>query len=298
VDAIHRELGDTVLVGALDIGGSHAAAALVDTSGPGLRPGSRAERRFSPHADRDALLGAILGVATAAAATGPAACWGVAVPGPFDYATGRCTIRSRQKLDALYGLDLRARLAAALGRPGNTVRFGNDADAFLLGEWVAGAARGARRAVGITLGTGLGSAFLADGALVVDGTVPPGGRLHPLTYRGRAVEEIVSTRGLRAASGRTGADGRQLAAAARAGDATCLAAFAELGTALGAVLAPWLRRFRPTHVVVGGGLAGAWDLIEPAFRRAAPQVDGLAVRVAEHLADAALFGAARLASVP
>ena len=41
--------------------------------------------------------------------------------------------------------------------------FVNDAEAFGLGEWRAGAARGRRRAVAITLGTGVGSVFVADG---------------------------------------------------------------------------------------------------------------------------------------
>ncbi len=287
-----------MLVGAMDIGGSHATAALV--SGRRLLPGSRVERRFDPQADREALLGAIVGVAAAAAEAGHAPRWGVAVPGPFDYPTGRCTIRGQHKLDALYGVDLRAELAAALHRPGKVhaaaIHFCNDADAFLLGEWTAGAARGARRAVGITLGTGLGSAFLADGVLVGGGTAPPEGRLYPLPYRGRRVEEVVSTRGLLAASGRPAADGRQLADAARRGDVRTREAFAELGTALGEVLTPWLRLFRPTHLVIGGGLAGAWDLIEPAFRAGCPPVDGLVLRVAEHPADAALLGAACFAA--
>ena len=54
------------------------------------------------------------------------------------------------------------------------IRFLNDAEAFLLGESVAGAARGHAPRVGITLGTGLGSAFLADGEIVRSGPdVPP-----------------------------------------------------------------------------------------------------------------------------
>ena len=281
-----------MLVGAMDIGGSHATAALV--SGSRLLPGSRVEARFDPQSDREAPCSARSSASPLSAAeAGHPPRWGVAVPGPFDYAHGRCTIRGQHKLDALFGVDLRAELVAALRRPGQCLcNFCNDADAFLLGEWVAGAARGARRAVGITLGTGLGSAFLADGVLVGGGTAPPEGRLYPLPYRGRPVEEVVSTRGLLAASGRLAADGRQLADAARRGDVRTREAFAELGTALGEVLTPWLRLFRPTHLVIGGGLAGAWDLIEPAFRAGCPPVDGLVLRVAEHPADAALLGAA------
>src|SRR5688572_21060975 len=86
---------------------------------------------------------------------------GVAVPGPFDYERGISLVR--HKLLELHGVDLRSELAAALGFAPSSIRFLNDAAAFALGEWWVGAARGHRRAVGITLGTGLGSAFLDAG---------------------------------------------------------------------------------------------------------------------------------------
>jgi glucokinase len=48
------------------------------------------------------------------------------------------------------------------------VRFLNDAYGFGLGELRAGAASGHERAVVTTLGTGVGSAFLAAGSLIDD----------------------------------------------------------------------------------------------------------------------------------
>ena len=62
------------------------------------------------------------------------------------------------------------------GYPVHAVQFLNDADAFALGEWWAGAAKGGRRVVAATLGTGLGSAFLADGHIVHDAPGIPAGR--------------------------------------------------------------------------------------------------------------------------
>jgi glucokinase len=52
----------------------------------------------------------------------------------------------------------------------------NDAAAFGLGEWVAGAATGAGRAVAITLGTGVGSAFVDNGSVAHRGRRRPAGR--------------------------------------------------------------------------------------------------------------------------
>ena len=52
----------------------------------------------------------------------------------------------------------------------------------MVGDWLTGAARGVRRHAGLTVGTGIGSAFLAEGRAVVEGpTVPPAGEVHRLT---------------------------------------------------------------------------------------------------------------------
>jgi glucokinase len=66
-------------------------------------------------------------------------------------------------------------LAERFGWQPGQVRFLLDSAAFLLGEIGAGEARGVERAVGITLGTGIGSAFAVDGQIVTEGPgVPPG----------------------------------------------------------------------------------------------------------------------------
>jgi glucokinase len=127
-------------VGALELGGTHVTAARI--AGGEVVPGSRVRRPLRPDGDRAELLGAILDAAVAADRP-EVGRWGVAVPGPFDYEHGICTIRGVHKLEALCGVDLRAELVRALRREdGGRVRFLNDADAFLLGEWRAGAARG------------------------------------------------------------------------------------------------------------------------------------------------------------
>ena len=61
------------------------------------------------------------------------------------------------------------------------MQFLNDADAFGLGEWWTGRQRGARRIVAATLGTGFGSAFLADGRVVHGPGIPPGGEIYRIS---------------------------------------------------------------------------------------------------------------------
>ena len=146
------------------------------------------------------------------------------------------------KLDGLHGIDLRTELQVASALPDPAaIRFVNDADAFLLGEWWAGAARGHPRVVGVTLGTGLGSAFADEGRVVrSDPRVPPGGELHRLRFRGAPVEQTISRAALLAAYGagtNEGIDVEQIAERAGAGDLGARRVFADLGTALGQFLA-------------------------------------------------------------
>jgi glucokinase len=280
-------------VGALDLGGTHVAAGRVELGTASVS----AQRRIalSPDGARSELLAAILEAATAIA--DPAMrLWGFAAPGPFDYERGVCTIRGLHKLEALHGVDLRAALAGVLPAA-VSISFLNDAEAFLLGEWRAGAARGHARAVAVTLGTGLGSAFAADGRIIsAGGSVPPEGSLHLVPYRGCAVEDTVSRRGLLARYGAApgvGVDVADVASRARGGDTAAREAFRHVANALGEHVAPWLRAFGATCLVVGGSIARAWDLIEPALtatlaERSAP----CSAARAQRLEDAALIGAA------
>ncbi|MET7543942.1 ROK family protein [Streptomyces sp. NPDC005507] len=53
------------------------------------------------------------------------------------------------------------------------LRFPHDADAFGIGEYAAGAAAGHERALCVTLGSGIGSAFIDHGEPVNEGALVP-----------------------------------------------------------------------------------------------------------------------------
>lgn len=179
-----------------------------------------------------------------------------AFPGPFDFAAG--ISRMKHKLPFLYGIDLRHALAERFGWQPAQFRFLHDAGAFLLGEIGAGAARGLSRAVGITLGTGIGSAFAVDGRIVTEGPgVAPGGEIWDLPYEGGILEDALSTRAIQANyQKRTGKllTVAQIAAAAP-GDSEAAAVFADFGRHLGLALKIFLSEFAPQVVVLGGGIS-------------------------------------------
>jgi glucokinase len=201
----------------------------------------------------------------------------LAVPGPFDCAAG--ISRMTHKLEPLYGRDLRGALAARFGWAPSQLRFLNDASAFLLGEVNAGSARGAIRAAGLTLGTGIGSAFAQNGHCVTEGRgVPPGGEIWNLSYRGGTVEDLISTRALKADyAARTGKDFDVKAIAeAAAADSDARQVFENLGLNLGHVIRDVIVPFQPEVVVVGGGISRSAQLFLPIAQK---QIESLGVRL-------------------
>jgi glucokinase len=274
---------------ALDVGGTHVTAATVDVAAAEVIPASRVRTELLSESGRDELLDRIRNTARAAL-SGNAAAAGVAVPGPFDYARGISLLE--HKLESLFDADLRSELATALTLPPENVRFVNDAEAFLVGEWWAGAAQGHERAVGITIGTGIGSAFLEGGIVVSTGErVPPDGELHRQLFRGAPVEERISRGALLARYGDESVDVVEVAQRARGGELRAQEAFAKLASDLAEFLRPWLAAFDPSCLVVGGSIARSWDLLEKGLEPLEAEV--AVVTPPEHIDDAPLLGAAR-----
>jgi glucokinase len=217
----------------------------------------------------------------------------LAVPGPFDLEAGVSLMD--HKLQYLKNQNLRGALARRFGWQPNQLRFLNDAAAYLLGEVGRGAVEGAERAVGLTLGTGIGSAFAIHGRHVTAGIgVPPGGEIWNYTYAGATVEDLISTRRLKADyTALTGADIEvaQIAAAA-ATDPAAREVFDDFGRHLGQVLRDVIAPFHPDMVVLGGGISRSSALFLPIAEQ---EIQGLGFSVVTStlLDQAPLVGAAQ-----
>jgi glucokinase len=279
----------------LEIGGTHVTAARVDAGQWRTVPGSRHRLPLDSAGTAEDILSAIV---SCASLLGPldGSVLGVAIPGPFDYRLGLGRFSGVGKFDALNGVDVRTGLLAALPHPPKSVRFLNDAEAFALGEWVAGAACGYDRVTALTVGTGIGSAFLESGRIVTNGaTVPPEGRVDLLRVGDASLEDVVSRRAILADYARrsavTGLDVADIAKRARAGEPAARDVFETACAALGAVIAPWIRRFGAQVLVVGGTIAASWDLVGPPLQAAIGDIGIPAVR-ARDLEEAAEIGTA------
>jgi glucokinase len=303
-------------VGVLDVGGSHVTAALARCSADGVVLVEQAGGPLDSAGTREEVLGQLTApaivvrdreVADTGRPAGALSGWMVAMPGPFDYVHGRGDFTGVAKFGSIAGVDLRTELSNRLGAAPQQVGFLNDAAAYGIGEWTATSnSVGERpaRFVCVTLGTGVGSVFLAGGQPVVSGpTVPPHGWAHLLTFEGRPLEDTVSTRAIIAdyqgrASLAVPVEVRRIAEAARGGDVHAQGALSTAMEALGVALAPSLARFGADQVVVGGAMSQSWDLLEAPLRsglergHAGWDRDAPALRRSALLADAPLVGAA------
>jgi glucokinase len=280
--------GKSVLV--YDVGGSHVSAAVCRQGAFRLGPVVSAPHPVEPCSE--AFVNLLHSLGTQASANFDSVLGAeLAMPGPFDYATG--ISQMTHKLPYLFGVDLRAALAQCFAWQPCKVRFLNDAAAYLLGEVGAGAARNVQRAVCITLGTGVGSGFAVDGHVVTDGPgVPPGGEIWNLPYEGGILEDAISTRAIQGSyQRRTGklCKVSELAASAKI-DPIAGEVFAEFGAHLGQALKSVVSEFAPEVIVLGGGISRSAHLFLPQAQRELND-QHLELRVSTLMDQAPLVGA-------
>jgi glucokinase len=291
-------LASSARVIALDVGGTSVKSALVTPGGhiigkpsiTAIDSSSKAESILSTFAQiisthiRESYSSHLLGVA-------------LGFPGPFEYAAGICLIKGVEKYGAIYGLNIRDALRAGLDLGDLPILFRNDAEAAIVGEAHYGAGRDFPRLIGVTLGTGCGSAFLVDGVPVTSGPgVPQNGWLYPILFHGRRADDVFSRRGLEArlqVAGVWESNVKAAATAARAGDLGARQVFESFGVDLGTFLNSFAVAFAAEAVLVLGRIAGAFDLFGPSLRQAlsVPALPG------ERGPEAALLGAAELLMV-
>ncbi|GAB3715988.1 ROK family protein [Mariniluteicoccus flavus] len=254
-----------MVMGALEIGGSHICVGAVD-------PRSLAVQDFR-RIDVDSLapwdqLRAVVGGA-AADLRGRVDGWAAAMPGPFDYARGVGGLHPSGKFRAFADRDLNAGFADALGV--DRVTWLNDAHAFGVGRHALLA--GPRRVLALTFGSGIGSAFVADGLPLTAGEgVPPGGEVYQLPHDGGSLEDRFGPAALVRRHGAV-ADFRALCDLARV-DAEVRGWVGAQFDGLADALAPWLRDFAPDAIAVGGSTCRSWDVFGPALEGGVRRVLG------------------------
>ena len=246
---------------------------------------------------------------------------GVGAPGPLD--TKRGVVLLTPNLGWV-NMPLRQLIHDRLGLP---AALDNDANCAVLGEWWVGAARGARHAIGITIGTGIGGGLIIDGQLyhgasdvageIGHTTIDTEGRRCKCGNYGcleayasgpnialRAVEELEAGAESRLRA-LVGGDLRKITAqtvyqAAADGDELALEVVNDTAKFLGVGIGNLLNVFNPEVVVVCGGVTLAGDhLFEPLRREVArrafkPAVTACRIVPGELAGTAGVYGAAKV----
>ncbi len=244
-------------MGAVDIGGSHITAALVEAE-TGIVMHNTWQRTMVPATGTvDEIIDAWGRVISGSYMHHPLkpVKWGIAMPGPFDYEQGISYIRGQNKYEALYGLNVKMLLAQKLGLKKEAIHFTNDAACFLQGELVAGAAISMNEVIGITLGTGLGSATCKNGKVLDAGW-------WRMPFKEGIAEDYLSTRWFtkryHELSGNAIDNVRQLL---EISDRSLLQnIFNEFGHNLGHFLLQAISQDRIELIVLGGNITQAFDL--------------------------------------
>lgn len=255
--------------GAIDIGGTMSKVGIVAADGTIVRRSSiRTSALGDPIPLVNDLTSALRPMLDAAAAEGTSvSALGVSVAGFLDGA--REAMIDNANLPALHGFPLRHALEERLALE---CRLEVDSNAAVVAEYRYGAGRGAKRLLGVTVGTGLGGGVMIDGELLrFTGAcagdlghivLDPAGRRCTCGARG-CFEAMVCASALSArAGGRAISD---VIGGARHGEEESLRALATTGWWLGLGLASLSPVFAPEIIVVGGGIGVAGELLmEPA----------------------------------
>lgn len=243
---------------------------------------------------------------------------GVGAPGPLD--TRRGIVLLTPNLGWV-NFPLRDRVTAALGLP---AALDNDANCAVLGEHWRGAAQGARLAIGITIGTGIGGGLILDGRLHHGASDCAGEIGHTtIELNGRrcgcgnygcleayAAGPAIARRALEAVE--RGAESSLAALppaavtaqvvyeAATAGDALAREVVQDTAHFLGTGIANLVNVFNPEVVVVCGGVTLAGDSLfvplrrEVSLRAFKPAVSACRIVPGALTGTAGVYGAAKV----
>lgn len=283
---------DSFVLG-IDIGGSHLTAALVNEATRKSVPDSYTRLRVNSNGTAEEILNTWTSAIRDIYATHPVKNKrvGIAMPGPFDYDKGISLIKGLDKYESLYKLNVKELLSEKLGIPVASILMMNDAACFLRGEVYYGAARGYTDVIGITLGTGTGSAMHHNG-------ITEDANLGPSPFMDSIADEYFSTRWFvkryAARSGNTVKDVKTLTER-YANDENAKVVFSEFVKNLAVFLEGFVHAEKPQIIVMGGNIAQSASLfLDDLVAQLAAKGIKIPIVNAQLGEEAAILGAASL----
>lgn len=257
-----NNMKDNKVIG-VDIGGSHITAGLVDINEkkcPGKSLRRRSVNAFGSIEEIISTWATCIKEVSPVQEIGSGI--GIAIPGPFNYKEGIALVKDQGKYDVLYQQNVKIRLAHALDISADSISFANDAASYLLGETACGAAKEAASAIGLTLGTGLGSARFHKG-------MAEDADLWCIPFKESIIEEYISTRWfVRSYHEKTGRiiSGVKEMIEQSKDDTILELIFKEFAGNLAAFLGIFIKMDHPEVIVIGGNIAKAHHYFLPTLK--------------------------------
>lgn len=214
---------------------------------------------------------------------------GIAAPGPFDYEKGIALMKGQSKYDSIYNIQVTGPILNGLGNDGLNILYINDAAAFLQGEVFGCGLDHKDRILGITLGTGLGSAVWSQGEKAFDAD------LWNTAYKESIFEEYLVTRWfVRRFEELTGKKetGLREILEKHGNSEDVLQLLAEYQENLLNFMHFFSEKYNCKSFVIGGNIVKAWDRIFPE-KSILEEFD---IQIGKYQEHAAIIGAAALFS--
>lgn len=285
----------------VDIGGSHITSSVVDLSQYRILSGTRCSKTVNNKADKEEILKDWAEAINRTIANSPIskiANIGFAMPGPFDYKTGLALFKGNDKFDGLYNVSIPDEFPAYIkGVRSTNFRFMNDATSFGVGASVMGRAKDHSKVLAITLGTGFGSAFIRDGIpLINEEGVPEGGWLWDKPYKDGIGDDYFSTRWcLKRYQQISYRQVQGVKEIAEIDNEHTRALFEEFGSNMAEFMIPFLLRFKPDLIILGGNISKAQNFFLPTLMSKIRDTGlHMEFRISELMEDAAIIGSAKL----
>ncbi|MEY3686372.1 MAG: hypothetical protein RLZZ73_230 [Actinomycetota bacterium] len=265
----------------IDVGGTKVLGGVVTAAGELLST----IKVDTPPEGGSAVIDAIADVATQLLAQDNSSCIGVTIPGYVS--SDRKSVIGTPNIDGFNGLEISAQLQKRIGKE---VLIENDANAALWAEYKFGAGAGHDNIVALTLGTGIGGGVINSGQLlrgafgvagelghvrlVQDGLICGCGMKGCLEQYASGTALLRTARSLCSENPEAaksilkhgdgtagGVLGEHVTIAAREGDALAIECFNTLGRFLGAGIASICAVLDPSHVIIGGGVVDAAEIL-------------------------------------
>jgi len=272
----------------IDIGGSHITMAQVDPEKREIISSTYIREHVDSFGDRETIFSSWISAIEKVAIdlVKKDLLIGIAMPGPFDYENGISLMQQGKFID-IYQVNIKEELADRLSISKNQVHFVNDAGAFLEGEVFGGCVKKYSRIFGVTLGTGLGTAFY-NGKEATDED------LWDSPFKESICEDYLATRWFvnhyRALTGEEISGTKDLLDKSEEIQAQI---FADYADSFGEFIVRYVRKYDPEVLVIGGNIAKVYPYFKNRLNQHLEEHKiNIPIKISAIFEDAAILGAA------